>query len=238
VLRPAGYQPDGCVTVGYSPEGFTPAAACRAASSSSIGAAAMTPWMPRTDAISITSMTSLLFQDFDQDWHTDVHGVNAEGGGQLKHFHDLLLSHPEAQGGLDVRPDAWQVHVRSVRIDGQVNEFLDLIGQVVLPPRHCRQVQVREQKLRVEPEDGFPGLAPGAAYPDDFRPDLFLASGKRHFSPLASCRSQLAICVWSASDGSSSAALAHTFTAQSPSRLGAPTCSASAVAIRMSLTIS
>jgi hypothetical protein len=53
-------------------------------------------------------------------------------------------------------PDAGQVHVRGVGVDRDVDELLDLVIQVVLPPRHGGELQVRGDELRVEPQRGLP----------------------------------------------------------------------------------
>jgi hypothetical protein len=118
---------------------------------------------------------ALLLEHLDEDGHADVHRVDAERRGELEHLHDLLGGGAQPQRGRDVLPDAGQVHVRGVGVDRDVDKLLDLVVEVVLPPRDGGEPQVAGDELRVEPQGGLPGLAPGPADLDELVLDLLLA---------------------------------------------------------------
>ncbi len=122
----------------------------------------------------------LLFQHLQQQRHADVAGVDAEGGGQLQHLHDLLGARAVAEGGADVLADAGSVEVGGRGVHRDVDELLDLGRQAVPVPGHRRQAQIGLQESGVEPQHALPRLAPGAAHPDELVLDLLLAGGERH----------------------------------------------------------
>jgi len=128
----------------------------------------------------LTGAQPFLHEHFDQYRHADVHGVDAQGGGEFEYFHDLLDAGAHAQCGGDVLADARDVEVSRRGVHRDVHELLGLVVQVVLLPGNRREVEIGVHELRVEFKDRLPRVTPGTSHGDELVLDRLLFGGEGH----------------------------------------------------------
>ena len=73
-----------------------------------------------------------LAEDFVEEGHADVGGVDAQGGRQFEDFEDLAFGGAEGEGGAGVGDDSRVVEMGGGGGDGEEDELVEFGGQVAV----------------------------------------------------------------------------------------------------------